>query len=86
MDDLVLYTRLVLHIITFGWLVSYRCGQTDRALVSFVAALLAGLSLAAAAHAVLMKPQDHQMTALIITAIGCIAIARSRGNLARVFR
>lgn len=82
----MLYTRLALHMITFAFLVSYRTTETSRPVVSLVAAGLAGVSLAAAAHVVLMKPDDNQLVALVVSAAGCAVVVRSRGNLGRVFK
>ncbi len=86
MDELLLYSRLALHMITFVFLVSYRTRETSRPWLSIVAAGLAGVSLAAAAHVVLMRPESHQLLALMVTAAACVVVARCRGNLARVGR
>ena len=84
MDELLLYSRLTLHMITFAFLVSYRTRETSRPWLSVVAAGLAGVSLAAAAHVVLMRPESHQLVALMVTAAACVVVVRCRGNLARV--
>lgn len=86
MDELLLYSRLALHMITFAFLVSYRTRETSRPWLSVVAAGMAGVSLAAAAHVVLMRPESHQLLALMVTAAACVAVVRCRGNLARVGR
>lgn len=86
MDELLIYSRLVLHMITFAFLVSYRTGETSRPWLSVVAAGLSGVSLAAAAHVVLMRPESHQLVALTVTAAACVVVVRCRGNLGRVGR
>jgi len=85
-DEPLLYMRLALHLVTFAYLVSYRTTETSRPLVSLVAAMAAGVSLAAAAHIVLIKPQGGQMMATLLALAGAIAVARCGGNLARVFK
>ena len=85
-EDLLLYIRLALHLVTFAYLVSYRTAQTSRPFVSLVAATAAGVSLAAAAHIVLMRPQGGQMMATLLALAGAVAVARCGGNLARVFK
>lgn len=85
MDDLILYMRLLLHLTTAAFLISYKCTKNSRPLVSILAALIAGISLAAAAHAILIKPDTHQLELLAVTAVFCFAIVRSRGNLGRIF-
>src|SRR5690554_1312635 len=85
-EDLLLYIRLALHLVTFAYLVSYRTTETSRPLVSLVAAMAAGVSLAAAAHIVLLKPQGGQMMATLLALAGAVAVARCGGNLARVFK
>src|SRR5690554_2660592 len=85
-EDLLLYIRLGLHLVTFAYLVSYRTTETSRPLVSLIAAMAAGVSLAAAAHIVLMKPQGGQMMATLLALAGAVAVARCGGNLARVFK
>src|SRR5690606_7508928 len=85
-EDLLLYIRLALHLVTFAYLVSYRTAQTSRPFVSLVAAMAAGVSLAAAAHIVLIKPQGGQMMATLLALAGAMAVARSGGDWARVFK
>src|SRR5690606_247569 len=85
-EDLLLYIRLALHLVTFAYLVSYRTTETSRPFVSLVAAMAAGVSLAAAAHIVLIKPQGGQVVVTLLTLAGAVAVARCGGNLARVFK
>lgn len=85
MDDLILYMRLLLHLTTAAFLISYKCTKNSRPVVSILAALIAGVSLAAAAHGLLIRPSAHQIELLIVTAAFCFAIVRSRGNLGRIF-
>src|SRR5690554_8112157 len=85
-EDLLLYIRLALHLVTFAYLVSYRTTETSRPLVSLIAAMAAGVSLAAAAHIVLMKPQGGQMMAPLLALGGAVAVARGGGRLARGFK
>lgn len=83
MDDILLYSRLALHGVTFAFLVSYRTNETSRPLLSVFAASLAGFNLAAAAHILIIRPESHQMTMLVIAALCCVVVVRCRGNLAR---
>lgn len=85
-EDMLLYIRLTLHMVTFTYLVSYRTAQTSRPLVSLIAAAAAGASLAAAAHIVLMRPQGGQVVATLLALAGAVAVTRCGGNLARVFK
>lgn len=86
MDDFLLYSRLALHLITAGLLLSYRCRRTSKPLVSLLAALITGASLSLAAHVIFMRPESHQFIALTITAAVFFVIVRSNGNLAKVFQ
>lgn len=83
MDDFLLYSRLALHLITAGLLLSYRCRRTSKPFISFLAALITGASLSLAAHVIFMRPESHQFIALAITATVFFAIVRSNGNLAK---
>lgn len=85
-EDLLLYIRLSLHMITFTYLISYRTTETSRPFVSLIAATAAGVSLAAAAHIVLMRPQGGQVVATLLALAGAVAVTRCGGNLARVFK
>lgn len=85
-EDLLLYIRLSLHMITFTYLISYRTAETSRPFVSLVAATAAGVSLAAAAHIILMRPQGGQAVATLLALAGTVAVTRCGGNLARVFK
>ena len=85
MDDILLWVRLALHLITLSLLVSYRTTKTSRPVVSILASALAGVSLAAAAHIVIFRPELLQLPALLFTALGAVMVIRCRGNLARVF-
>ena len=73
----------VIHLASFLVLVSYRGhGARYRRLISFVAFILGGLSLAAAAYAFLMPPN------FLITLMGLLLFAgvvRCRGNVAKLF-
>ena len=85
-EDLLLYVRLALHLVTFAYLVSYRTAEASSPMVSLIAAMAAGGSLAAAAHIVLIKPEGGQMLATLLALAGALAVARCGGNLARVFK
>lgn len=86
MDELLMFIRFSLHMTTFAFLVSYRTQETSRPWVSLAAATIAGLSLASAAHIVLMRPECGHFPAIIIALACCAAVVRSRGNLAKVFK
>lgn len=85
-DDILLYVRLILHLVTFAFLVSYRTRRTSRPMVSLLAAMLAGISLASAAHIVLMHPQGSQWIATLATLAGTVLVVRCGGNLGRIGR
>lgn len=86
MDDILLWVRLTLHLLTLALLVSYRTTKTSRPVVSIIASALAGVSLAAAAHILIFRPEVLQGAALFFTALGAVMVVRCKGNLARVFR
>lgn len=86
MDDFLLYSRLVLHLITFAFLVSYRTRETRKPLISLLAATFSGVSLACAAHIVLRPPQGDQLIATLATLAGAVLVVRCGGNLGRALR
>lgn len=86
MDEFLLYVRLIAHLVTFAYLVSYRTQRTRKPLVSATAAGAAGVSLACAAHIVLIRPDGGQALEAVVATLCAVLIVRCGGNLAKVFR
>lgn len=86
MDEFLVYSRLVLHLVTAAILMSYRCNRTTKPMISILAALLAGISLALAIHGIVLRPESHQLITLLITSACLFVVARSRGNLAKALK